>query len=170
VHIFLQPKIENDFIMAVPLEVQKSVDHILDEYHQLLHLLILWTKKFSAFLWLMKNKFSPFICIIKPIFNWGKRKMKAEYGHFSSDWEKMSDKPLEYRKKIGAFEMIATEEEEFCKKCKERSMGFSYRTLDSRGDKMKNSEVFWCSMCGEGMIPEAYESFVKSELITPEEI
>jgi len=96
--------------------------------------------------------------------------MKAEYGHFPSDWEKRSDKPLEYRKKIGAFEMIATEEEEVCKKCEERGMGFSYRALDNRGDKMKNSEVFWCSKCGEGMSPKAYESFVKSELITPEEI
>ncbi len=96
--------------------------------------------------------------------------MKAEYGHFPSDWEKRSDKPLEYRKKIGAFEMIATEEEEVCKKCEERGMGFSYRALDNRGDKMKNSEVFWCSKCGEGMSPGAYESFVKSELITPEEM
>jgi len=105
---------------------------------------------------------------LESMFNWVKRKMKAEYGHFPSDWEKMSDKPQEYRKKIGAFEMIATEGEEVCKNCEERSTGFSYRTLDSRGDKMKNSEVFWCSTCGEGMNPEAYESFVKSELITPE--
>jgi hypothetical protein len=33
---FLQPKIENNFIMAVPLlEVQKSVDHSLDGYSSL---------------------------------------------------------------------------------------------------------------------------------------
>jgi hypothetical protein len=99
-----------------------------------------------------------------------KRKMKAEYGHFPSDWEKMPSETIEYRKKIGAFEMIATEKEEFCKKCEKRSLGFSYRTLDNRGDEMKHAEAYWCSKCGEGMSPEAYESFVKSELITPEEI
>jgi hypothetical protein len=34
--VFLQPKIENNFIMAVPLlEVQKSVDHSLDKYSSL---------------------------------------------------------------------------------------------------------------------------------------
>jgi hypothetical protein len=96
--------------------------------------------------------------------------MKAGYGHFPTDWEKMPGTTIEYRKKIGAFELRAIEKEELCEKCEKRSLGFLFRALDSHGDDMVNSEIYWCPMCGEGMSPEAYESFVKSELITPEEM
>ncbi len=94
-----------------------------------------------------------------------KRKMVEK---FPSDWVRMPGKTIEYRKKLGQFEMIATETEKFCEKCGKDSLGFSFRTLDGRGDHMGGSGAYWCPKCGEGMDPEAYEDFVQSELITPE--
>ncbi|MGC9444683.1 MAG: hypothetical protein ACP5E9_07160 [Candidatus Methanospirareceae archaeon] len=80
----------------------------------------------------------------------------------------MPGEKLEYRKKLGQFELIATEKMGFCEKCGEKSLGFSLQTKDSRGDYLGKSGAYWCTKCGEGMSPEAYEDFVKSELITPE--
>jgi hypothetical protein len=94
--------------------------------------------------------------------------MVAEYGHFPPDWEKISDTPIEYMKKIGSYELRATETEGFCEKCGEKGLGFSFKTIDSRGDYIGRSGAYWCPKCGEGMSPEDYENFVKSELITPE--
>jgi DNA-dependent RNA polymerase auxiliary subunit epsilon len=37
--------------------------------------------------------------------------MDEEYGQFPSEWEKISDKPLEYRKKVGHFEIVARVDE-----------------------------------------------------------
>ena len=91
--------------------------------------------------------------------------MKAEYGHFPSDWSKMPGTPAEYRKMVGALEMRATEKEGVCEKCGKRGLGFLYRTLDSNGYEMENSEVYWCPECGEGMNPEAYAKFVRIELL-----
>ncbi len=92
-------------------------------------------------------------------------KMKAEYGHFPSDWTRIPGAPGEYRKRLGAFEIHATEKEGLCEECGKRGLGFLYRTLDSNGDEMENSEVYWCPECGEGMSPETYEKFVRVELI-----
>ena len=66
------------------------------------------------------------------------------------------------------FEMSAVETEGFCDKCGKHGLGFSFKTVDSRGDYMGKSGAYWCPKCGEGMDPEAYEDFVQSELITPE--
>jgi len=95
-------------------------------------------------------------------------KMKAGYGRFPPDWKLMPGTKIEYRKKIGAFELRATETEGYCEKCKQKGLGFSFQTVDSRGDYLGKSGAYWCPKCGEGMRPEEYENFVKSELITPE--
>lgn len=89
-------------------------------------------------------------------------------GQFSSDWERRPGEKIEYRKKIGSFEMSAVETEGFCDKCGKKGLGYSFQTTDSRGDYMGKSGAYWCPKCGEGMNPEEYESFVKNELITPE--
>jgi hypothetical protein len=94
--------------------------------------------------------------------------MEAKYRRFPPGWELKPGKKIEYRKKLGAFEMVATETEGFCEKCKTKGLGFSFMTLDSRGDQLGKSGAYWCSKCGEGMDPKAYENFVKTELITPE--
>jgi hypothetical protein len=96
---------------------------------------------------------------------WVKLKME---GKFPSDWERVPGEKVEYRKKLGSFEMSAVETEGFCEKCAEKGLGFSFKTVDSRGDYMGKSGAYWCPKCGEGMKPEAYEDFVQSELITPE--
>jgi len=89
-------------------------------------------------------------------------------GKFPSDWERLPGEKIEYRKKIGSFEMSAVETEGFCEKCQEKGLGYSFKTTDSRGDYMGKSGAYWCPTCGEGMNPEEYEKFVKNELITPE--
>jgi hypothetical protein len=94
--------------------------------------------------------------------------MVAEQGKFPPGWKQILGEKLEYRKKLGQFEMIATETMGFCEKCGEKGLGFSFQTKDSRGDYLGKSGAYWCPKCGEGMSPEAYEDFVKSELITPE--
>ena len=92
----------------------------------------------------------------------------VEQGKFPTDWKQIPGEKLEYRKKLGQFEMIATETMGFCEKCGKKGLGFSFKTKDSRGDYIGKSGAYWCPKCGEGMNPEAYEKFVKSELITPE--
>jgi len=94
--------------------------------------------------------------------------MAAERGKFPPDWKKMPGAKVEYRKKVGAFEMRAVETEGFCEKCGKKGLGFSFRTVDSRGDYLGKSGAYWCPKCGEGMSPAAYEGFVKTELTTPE--
>jgi hypothetical protein len=94
--------------------------------------------------------------------------MVAERGKFPPEWKKMAGEKVEYRKKVGAYEMRAVETEGFCEKCSKKGLGFSFRTVDSRGDYLGKSGAYWCPACGEGMSPEAYEGFVKNELITPE--
>jgi len=94
--------------------------------------------------------------------------MVVERGKFPPDWKKMPGAKVEYRKKVGAFEMRAVETEGFCEKCGKKGLGFSFRTVDSRGDYLGKSGAYWCPKCGEGMSPAAYEGFVKTELITPE--
>jgi len=94
--------------------------------------------------------------------------MAAERGKFPPDWKKMPGAKVEYRKKVGAYEMRAVETEGFCEKCGKKGLGFSFRTVDSRGDYLGKSGAYWCPACGEGMSPAAYEGFVKHELITPE--
>jgi len=91
-------------------------------------------------------------------------KMTTEYGHFPSDWAKVSEKPQEYRKKAGVFEIIATENEGVCEKCEKMHLGFLFKTIDHSGNDIENSKVYWCPECG-GMTPEAYESFVRTELL-----
>ena len=90
--------------------------------------------------------------------------MDEEYGQFPSEWQKISAKPLEYRKKVGHFEIVARVDEKLCEKCEERHPGYVFKTLDDSGDDVENSEVYWCPMCG-GMSPESYEKFVKSEFL-----
>jgi len=87
---------------------------------------------------------------------------------FPPDWERMPGETVEYRKKAGQFEMIAKETEGFCEKCGKKGLGFSFKTIDGRGDYIGQSGAYWCPKCGEGMKPEAYADFVQSELITPE--
>lgn len=99
---------------------------------------------------------------------WVKCKMVVHYGEFPPGWEMMPGEAIEYRKKIGAFEIRAREEEGFCEKCGKRGLGFSFNAVDSRGDHMGESGAYWCPECGEGMNPKEYENFVKNELITPE--
>lgn len=91
--------------------------------------------------------------------------MKAGYGRFPSDWEIIAGTTIEYRKKISRYEMRATKREELCDKCGKRSFGFLYKTVESSGYDMESSEVYWCPKCGEGMTPEAYEKFVRTELL-----
>ncbi len=94
--------------------------------------------------------------------------MAAERGKFPPEWKKMPGAKVEYRKKVGTFEMRAVETEGFCEKCGKKGLGFSFKTVDSRGDYLGKSGAYWCPKCGEGMSPAAYEGFVKTELITPE--
>lgn len=94
--------------------------------------------------------------------------MATQSVKFPPDWQKMPGETVEYRKKIGSYEMRARETEGFCDKCGKKGLGFSFSAVDSRGDYMGKSGAYWCPTCGEGMDPEAYENFVKNELITPE--
>jgi len=94
--------------------------------------------------------------------------MKAKFGQFPPDWKKIPGTKIEYRKKLAAFEMRAVETEEICEKCKKKGLGYSYQTVDSRGDSLGKSGAYWCPKCGEGMTPKAYEEFVKTELLLPE--
>lgn len=94
--------------------------------------------------------------------------MAAEGEKFPPDWKKIPGEKVEYRKKVGAFEMRALETLGFCEKCGKKGRGFSFRTVDGRGEYLGRSGAYWCPTCGEGMSPTGYEGFVRNELITPE--
>lgn len=89
---------------------------------------------------------------------------------FPSDWEKTPGEKFEYRKKVGLFEIIATEQEGVCEKCAKSVLGYLYKTIEiNTGKDVENSEVYWCPDCG-GISPEDYEKFVRTELLFQEGI
>ncbi|KAF5412458.1 MAG: hypothetical protein C5S38_08300 [Candidatus Methanophagaceae archaeon] len=64
--------------------------------------------------------------------------MSEEYGKFSTDWERMPGETIEYRKKVGLFEIIARVEEKLCEKCDEQHPGYVFKTIDNSGKDVEN--------------------------------